>query len=478
MPRHLSMLLCLCLALLSQIAKADYFSPGQLRADFEELRSTLYASHVDPFAERSKEELDAAFDRMLAEIREPMSKGEAALHFQRWVALGDVAHARIEDASLLYVAHLEADGLLAPFDIRIVDGQMFVADYYPGAESLRLGDRIVAINDQEAGALRDRLYGELSADNAYLAGTLLEFQFTRVLWQVLGAPAHYRVRIERDGAEQDLELTAVRPSDIRSLSGDDHLQLSWMARESSMASCDTAYLRPGPFYNPEGDMWDPTEFRSFIDEAFAQFQGENAQRLVIDLRNNPGGNSSFSDHMLAWFADRPFQFYSSFQVRNSAAARASNALRVPTAETGSISLAYVEAFEQHPDGSLFDFHIDDAQPRTGDQFEGEVFVLINRHSYSNAVTVAAMTQDYGFGTILGEPTSDLATTLGAMEQFKLSETGISVGFPKARIVRPNGDLERVGVTPDHLITTPLVESVDDPVLARAMALACTSGRRG
>lgn len=34
----------------------------------------------------------------------------------------------------------------------------------------------------------------------------------------------------------------------------------------------------------------------------------------------------------------------------------------------------------------------------------------------------------------------LATTLGAMEQFSLSRTGITVGDPKAQIIRLSGDL--------------------------------------
>jgi C-terminal processing protease CtpA/Prc len=99
-----------------------------------------------------------------------------------------------------------------------------------------------------------------------------------------------------------------------------------------------------------------------------------------------------------------------------------------------------------------------------------VYLLVNRHSYSNAVMVAALAQDLGFATILGEETSDLATTYGAMEQLTLSRTGIVVGFPKALIVRPNGSRAARGVVPDVAIPTPLVESADDPVLQRALEI--------
>ena len=472
MPRVLSILLCLWSSIPFAQAETQHFSPEQLRADFHQLRSTLYASHVDPFAERSQEALDAAFNQMLADIAAPMSRGQAALHFQRWVALGDVAHARVEDAALLFSDHMEADGLIVPFDVRIVKGQMYISVIYAGAEALQLGDRILSINGHEAETLRQRLHAELSADNEYLADTLIEFQFTRVLWQLLGTQDRFTVRIERGDQTMTMELAALRPSLARSLGDEAQLQLSWVDREARMAECNTAYLRPGPFYNPDGEMWDTSAFHTFIDGAMTGFLSDEAERLLIDLRNNPGGDSAFSDHLLAWIADRPFRFYSRFEVRNSAAARASNALRLEAGGGGGVSESYAQAFEAHDEGSLFDFEMDPVAPRDGERFEGEVFVLINRHSYSNAVNVAAMIQDYGFGTIVGEPTSDLATTLGAMEHFTLTNTGLRIGFPKARIIRPSGDLRRIGVQPDRLIATPVIETTEDPVLLEAMDTVC------
>ena len=116
------------------------------------------------------------------------------------------------------------------------------------------------------------------------------------------------------------------------------------------------------------------------------------------------------------------------------------------------------------------------QPREGQRFQGDVYVLINRHSYSNAVTAAAILQDYKFAVVIGEETADLASTLGAMEHFTLEETGIRVGFPKAQIVRPNGDPTRRGVIPDLHIQTPLIEGEEDPVLKTVLARIEDQGR--
>jgi hypothetical protein len=83
---------------------------------------------------------------------------------------------------------------------------------------------------------------------------------------------------------------------------------------------------------------------------------------------------------------------------------------------------------------------------------------------------AAIAQDYGFGKLLGEETTDLASTYGALEKFTLPRTGIEVSFPKARILRPIGDPQARGVIPDIAISTPLTANRDDPVLEKTKGI--------
>ena len=74
------------------------------------------------------------------------------------------------------------------------------------------------------------------------------------------------------------------------------------------------------------------------------------------------------------------------------------------------------------------------------------------------------------GTVIGEETNDLATSYAAMEHFTLPKTKITVGYPKAHMVRPNGDATIRGVVPDIEIQTPLIETEDDPVLTKTLEL--------
>ncbi len=66
---------------------------------------------------------------------------------------------------------------------------------------------------------------------------------------------------------------------------------------------------------------------------------------------------------------------------------------------------------------------------------------------STAVTLdSARRINHSTVRIVGEETSDLATTYGAMESFTLPRTGLKVGFPQARIIQPSGDIGlRIGL---------------------------------
>lgn len=170
---------------------------------------------------------------------------------------------------------------------------------------------------------------------------------------------------------------------------------------------------------------------------------------------------------------------SSFRIRVSPEKTASNAARlgksVNPADSTSSRMAALYAGAKA--GDVVPFEISEAQPRLEGRFRGRVYLLVDRHSYSNAANVAAIVQDYRFGTVIGEETADLATTLGAMESFTLPNTGIVVGYPKAKLVRPSGSPVRRGVVPDVLIESPRAPDASDPVLRRAVELARSAAAR-
>jgi C-terminal processing protease CtpA/Prc len=230
-----------------------------------------------------------------------------------------------------------------------------------------------------------------------------------------------------------------------------------------------AYLKPGPFYNVSGSSYfDTTAFDDLLASAFAQIRTRNSRQLILDLRNNPGGESFFSDRLVAYFATKPFHFASKFYLRTSRVSKESFSRDVPPLLKGAPPTIAREVQRQldavlsHEDGERFEFPIPEypAHPETR-RFTGDVYVLINRHSYSNATTTAALLQDYGFGVLVGEETADLPTSYASVSSFTLARTKLRVTYPRSYFVRPSGDRQVRGVVPDYAVDQDLFTREDE-----------------
>jgi hypothetical protein len=474
----------LCMAALSSAAEPaaghTVFATEELRADFAQMYGGLKSAHFDLYAFTPQRELDRRYVQLLGQIDRPMSRFEAEVLFELFAAEVRMGHTRINSPTADWNAYRKDGGKGFPLQIRIVDGRTYVAKNLSGLDTVGLGDEITRLNGQSMQHWLQRTERHVSAETAYMAHSLMEYDFAIYLWIELGAVDGFEI-VARHGGSQPRQIhlparTLAEMEAARPLQPVD-LDLENPLREAKVLDEHIAYLRPGPFYNVEAktgaDEWDVSGFREFVDHAFEEFLQAGASRLIIDLRGNPGGDNLFSDVMVAWFATRPFRFASQFKIKVSAETIAANTARIEhdAAAAGPVSREFAELYARHRIGDVADFAIPLTAPRAGRWFDGKVFVLIDRQSYSNAVAVAALVQDYRFGTIVGEATSDMATTYGAMEQFVLDHTGLEVGYPKARIVRPNGDLRSRGVTPDIAIRVPVVQSPRDEVLQQAIAIA-------
>jgi len=402
---------------------AETFDPIEIRSDFKVLYDGLRQSAFDIYALTSREELDRHYKRMSATFREPMTCFEIETEFKRFVARIHQAHARIESDYSGYLAYRASGGAGFPLSIEVVNNRLVVTRNNSSSDRIKPGDIITVIGRKSVPELLPRLTEHISAESTQFAEALLEIYMPLLICLELGSADSYRVEISHlDDSSGIYELRE------RASVSEQHTAPSFSldGRENRMLTKTIAYLRPGAFHktNLDAETYDSTEFIAFIDAAFGRFIRQKAKQLILDLRDNPGGGNSFSDPLIVWFADRPFRFASKFQVRISEHSRVANDKRLETGlnETNAISQLYAELYRSQKDGDVALFQIPLTNPREGSRFEGDVFVLVNRRSFSNTVTVGALIQDYNFGLVMGEETVDMATTFGAMEQFTLPNT--------------------------------------------------------
>lgn len=457
----------LSLSLFSQAQpKPTKISATQAKEDLDYLYKTLQQTHYDLFVNTEK----SVFDNRLAALKAGLKDSVNMLEFHRMVqpftALSELAHCSSEFPFRSdYGPYIQAGGTLFPFSVEMEGEKVFISANYSNKKEIERGDEIISLNGRPIETVMADLYAHLSGESHYLKNSLInQLEFARVFWLVYDEVKSFELDLKRKSDEKfySLKLEAKAATEM-----EEHFEakdpLFDYSREFKFIE-NVAYLRPGIFLNQsasgntsEHDTFDKSEFVNFIDSSFAQILSANSEHLIIDLRGNPGGDNSFSDHMLAYFAHEPFWFCSEFHVR-----------------TSEITKQFWEGVDQE---NLQEMRTQILENKNGTQFEvpfgtynplppqeryhGQVYVLINRYSYSNTVTTAAIIKDYGFGTLLGEITADTPTSFGAVHQFPLPHSKINITFPKALIVRPNGSRNLIGVRPDFPIKEISGNGVDD-----------------
>ena len=444
----------------------------EAREDLQVLFARLQQEHVNLFARRSKAEYEARLQELLARIDGPINKAEFHLMLHDAMAFGNIGHSKTEAALADVFGHIGNGGKVIPLSI-VYRGDRMITDNWTGMDdSMPPGSRITALGGMPVEEFEDEAKNIVSADTPRLLRTQVELGMPAYLYLIFGPVDQLHVDyITPDGEAGSHSINAVtfgemyELQDARALPRPDRKPGARIHRDLGEG---IFYIQPGPFSATEvergedGDAYMIEPFRAFVSEAFAAIAESGAQDLIIDLRDNGGGDASFSDLIVARLTDAPYRFASRYDVRAGPNTKAMWSDRDQDRDTlaGRIATAVADA----EDGEVVSIELPETQPIADHAFGGRVWVLVNRHSYSNAAVIAALMQDLGIATIVGEETADVPTTYGAVESFDLPHSGAGIIYPKAYMVRPSGSEETRGVVPDFLIAPNPVGQSEDLML--------------
>ena len=432
-------------------AEVKRFTKTQVLSDFEILYQSVIASHYQPYAYISQEQLAHTYEHIKMQLTAAdYSLLETVKYYQQFVAAIKNGHTEIDFPVASYLHYAEHGGTLFPLDLAFESGKALVRANYASNVNIAIGSELVAINGQPITEILDTITPYISAERRYFKLAKLELlSFPRYYWLVAGQQHQYTVTLRtRNGNEQHTL------SGVKVFSGFEEKKDEILRAQKTLRFYDsTAYLNPGHFAGDE------QAYQTFIDQAFTAIKKRNMTKLIIDLRYNSGGNNSFSDHLVAYLADKPFKWYSSFQLRSSAL------LKHDTKKNRNLNDPYWQAVLATANGERYKYDFNYQQPVAKERrFTGQVYVLINRHSYSQASVTAAQIKDYGWGVMVGEETADYPSLYASQFHYVLPNTELKVKIAKGYIVRVNGSEAQHGVKPDISIRDHLLDQEDEILL--------------
>lgn len=338
-----------------------------------------------------------------------------------WFALSELnptlndAHAGLRLPDTAFEAWRSEGGSPFPAPVEVRANGVFVTEAGQNSQLMR-GDQIIEINGRSTESLLSTLLPRMRGETEALRRRVLSLKFAEALWALTGDQSVHVVTVQRG----DAQIPGIRLDANQSAAGTAAAPFELQFREEIAVLVVDTFSRS---YQSEFDL--------FLTDAFEAIADQDADTLIIDLRNNGGGARDLSDRLMIHLTSQRYTPISAVTARITP----ENQALVPGSELGQVISTPFAQWVQPPE----------ALPH---RFEGEVVILIGPGTYSQAVVFSATAQDFGVARLAGLPTEGAANQSGQVQRFILPNSGLTVQSPIYVFTRASGEQGREPLRPD------------------------------
>jgi hypothetical protein len=386
-----------------QIAKTDVLS------DLNELIHVLEEIHPNLYHTQTK----IASENLVKYLTNNLSDSISSLQFQKilrqTIASFDEGHTRAFFDGLTHKKFLA--GKTLPFEITIDEssGHFIVSRLFEARiGDLKAGDKILSVNGLDFSKIYESSMRYLGGLPTYKKAIFCEDALEFILLNGLKEPFHSAFRGGKTFT-QSINVIPVAENQKNNTNTN---------YEFSLIDNRIAYLN----YRRMDE--DDKPFNYFLDSCFSVIKEKSIKSLIIDLRENGGGNSDFGETLLGYITKKPFrmsagnlwkvseQFQRYFRVNYPDWAKQEDGQKYLNARVGTLIETKIEAISRLQSPKHF--------------FEGKVFVLIGPKTFSSANMLADAIKTFHLATLIGEPTGEPVNDFGETMSFKLSKSKATI----------------------------------------------------
>jgi hypothetical protein len=457
------------------------FSPEQLIHDFRVLRQSLEEAQPGLYRQTSKNELDRAFLETEKSLNRPLDVFEFYRILTPLIAAIRCGHTNIQLPDFFVKEQDSSRVKSFPALVKIINGKIYIWRDLGDKHSGLGGKEILSINKVAAPQIVSTMLAATGGDGNIPTSRIERnegWNFIKKLMPLTGLQPPFEL-IVSDPNNGRLEQVRLDGVDIPTLG------LNWEAwfprdRRPSRSGdlefidgCSIAIMTVREF----GGFVDDGQSRGleeFYQDAFQRITDKNTKILILDLRDNNGGDDKLGVLLLRHLIGEPFTHYEDIIARVTYYALGEGI-------TGTTRIRLPYNAEKRDDGlyHLIDYpNLGVLQP-TGPTFSGKIYVLMNGGSFSTTAEVITQLHNHRRAVFIGEED-------GGMYNGNNSGTIAVVTVPNTRLVLTvplmscrlsvTGDEDNSrGVRPDY----PVEYLIDDYIANsdKEMAVALELARR-
>lgn len=456
------------------VAAADFerrWTPAQLQADFDALVATVEHIHPDVAAIVDGATYEANKGALRASLVEPMTRTQFFRVLAPFVGSNyNEGHTEIIAPTEEWRAYVAGGGKAPPFAVEVKPSHLRVVRTVDES-SPPVDAEIESINGVGVDELSRWLLSTQSVETQAGREVYAAARFHQRLWSYGILPPFTVVWKAPDaGATHTVQLAGVAPEAwerARAAGGGEPVSL---AIENGVA-----HLVIRDFEMP----WD--RYEAWYRDAFTRIRDAKADSLVLDLRDNSGGDSRQSDLLQTYLSDDFLPAIASVEVKTTPEVKAMYQSLLPEGFRWIPLHRFVPELRgivDAPDDGVFRFSPEGESPvprKTPNPlaFHGDLYLLVGPYTYSTAMIAAAPYKYWKRATVVGQRTAEGLTFFGDYYEFDLPNSKIQmhVSHKTFRLVGSGGRNSQiepdVATDADHPDAWPLALDV----IARRRAAA-------
>ena len=296
-----------------------------LLADLELIRQMVLEVHPGTYRYNDKSQILLALQELESKFSMPLTHQEAYLAIAKLTAQIKCDHTRPgfnnQSKIINSIIHKQKDKI--PFTFKWIDNEMIVFNNASKSDVLQRGTKVLSINRIPVFEIRNELLLCIGADGATDKNRIFKTQVDGYDFRYNAFDVFYPLIYPLQSKELILEVQQVDTDNVESII------VSAQSREERFEILKNRYPQ---FPRSKDDMWGfeilsdsmahlkinsfglrgwkgmTLDYKAFLAEVFQQVDDLNIEHLIIDIRENTGGNDEMANELFTYLAEENFNF--------------------------------------------------------------------------------------------------------------------------------------------------------------------------
>ncbi|BDQ13164.1 S41 family peptidase [Sediminibacterium sp. TEGAF015] len=412
--------------------------------DFQFWKKVMSESHVNMYHAIDENIFQEQAALLIKALPKKVNQQQAIMFFGKIAALLNEGHLGLPAAK--YADSLYTQSERFPFLLKTVSEKTLEVDQDLSRKGiLARGTKIVSVNNRKVAELNKQFksyFGGLDHWKLQQVGTYVRkllflheikspFRITAITPE--GKKIQYTVKGYNKQEADSLNKVLAQQNSMRVMP----YQFEW--RQDSIA-----YIQ----YNNMTTL-NNRPFSRFLDSSFSVIRNQKAKGLIIDIRENGGGNSALAEMMIPYFSNKAYRLSAGMKWKVSEHYKLF--MKGSLGENAGPSFYFAL-----PNDSIYHYQVKELQQPLENslRFSGKTALLIGPNTFSSANMFSDGIRTYELAKVFGEPTGEPGNDYGEMFNFMLPNSRIIARAPSKMFTRADGDEKNQAPILPHVLVKP------------------------